>query len=94
MAKWTWKAATDRLRSSPKNIRCSELKKMLEDMGFDVRKCGGGNHRAYSHPEIPGFAGGDYDCGHGGDAQIKPAYIRNVIGVLEEFERELRAREP
>jgi hypothetical protein len=94
MAKMTWAKAVDRLRSSSTNIRCSEMKRILGDLGFEVSDRSSGNHKTYSHPELKDFWGGNFDCGHGHDSKLKPQYVRNVIQVLEQYEPELRAREP
>lgn len=63
---------------------------MLGQLGFRVRDCGGGNHKAFSHPNLPGFFGGNYNCGHGKNPQLKPTYVRRIIRILEEWEAYLR----
>jgi hypothetical protein len=94
MPKMTHAQVVARLKLAPSAIRCSEMKRMLGDLGFEVKDRAQGNHRTYSHPGLPNFSGGNYDCGHGADAQLLPCYIRDVRKVLEEFEAELRLREP
>lgn len=72
------------LRSGGTNIRCSALKQLLESLHFQVSRAGGGNHYVITHPSIPGFRGAHYNCGHGQDPQVKPAYIRRLRIVIEE----------
>lgn len=80
-----------KLRESPTNISCSEMKKMLEDLGFVVTKGTKGNHHRFKHPNIPEFFGGKFDGGHG--SKIKPVYSRDVLSILEEYESYLRPAE-
>ena len=77
------------LEASPKSIRCDELAKLLEDLGFDVRKGRQGGHRVFFHDDLSDFISGSYDCGHGKNPEIKPAYIRKVVRILKEHETEL-----
>jgi len=78
------------LRGRPANIRCAELADLLGQLGFVVRDCGKGNHKAFSHSRLAGFPGGNYDCGHGKNRQVKPVYVRRIIRILEEWEDQLR----
>lgn len=80
-----------KLQESAGNIRCTELRKMLERLGFVVTEGSKGNHRTYRHPGIPSFAGGNYDCGHGPSAQLKKFYIRNVLVTIQQYEEVLKA---
>jgi hypothetical protein len=67
------------------------MERMLGDLGFQVRRCGSGGHRVFSHPKLRGFTGGNYNGGHGRNDQLKASYVRNVIRILEDWEHELRA---
>lgn len=87
-AKFSFIDVTRRLRESPTNIKCSEMKKMLEDLGFVVTKGTKGNHHRFKHPAIPEFYGGKFDGGH--ESKIKPAYSKDVLSILVEFESQLR----
>lgn len=78
------------LRSRTGALRCADLARLLGGLGFVVRDCGKGNHKAYSHPRLPDFRGGNYDCGHGRNPVVKPVYVRKVIRTLEEWEDHLR----
>ena len=64
---------------------------MLDDLGFRIRNAGGA-HKVVSHPDLKGFRGTDFDCGHGRNPTVKPVYIKkNVIRVLENWKAELEA---
>jgi hypothetical protein len=63
---------------------------MLGRLGFRVRDCGSGNHKAFSHSKLAGFFGGNYNCGHGKNPPLKPVYVRKIIRILEEWEADLR----
>lgn len=72
------------------NLRCKELIKMLEGLGFAVTRGKSGNHHTFSHPRIPGFTGGNFNGGSGKNAQLLRPYVRNVRRVLKAWEDELR----
>lgn len=78
-----------RLKASPTNISCSDLKKMLEDLGFLVTKGTKGNHHRFKHPAIPSFFGGKFDC----QPKLKPCYTRDVLAILADFSTELNPTE-
>ncbi len=80
----------ERLRRAKANIRCSELKEMLNALGFDVQDGRRGNHKIVKHPGLVNFIGSDYDCGHGRDPLVKSGYIGNIIRVLENYEEPLK----
>lgn len=88
---YSYQDVLKRLRDSPTNITCSELKKMLEDLGFLVKRGTKGNHHRYRHPKIPTFHGGKFDGGH--NPTIKPFYSRDVLAILVEFESYLNPEE-
>lgn len=84
---YTFDKVIELLRESPTNISCSVMKKMLEDLGFDVVRGTKGNHHRFKHPKIPTFYGGKFDCG--GKPKLKPCYPRDVLTILLDFEEEL-----
>jgi hypothetical protein len=59
-------------------------------MGFRVREGRKGNHRIYTHANLAGFYGGNFDGGHGTDAEIKPVYVGQVVRTLKKYATELR----
>ena len=70
-------------------MRCADLGKLLESLGFDVKDSGRGGHKVFFHDHLEGFISGSYDCGHGRNSEIKPAYINNVLRILRQYEAEL-----
>lgn len=92
------KSALKHLNDKKTNIKCSGKKgliKTLEGLGFVVKDNKKAGHKSYVHPAIDDFMGSNFDCGHGktdkgGGQQIKPAYVSNVIKVIEKYEDELK----
>lgn len=80
----------ERLMVSKKNIRCRELVQLMASLGFEVRDGKRGGHKICTHPHLPDFHSHAFNCGHGKDPEIKPAYITNVLRVLEWHEDDLR----
>lgn len=89
MTKARYDAVKADLSSRIKGLRCTELVGHLESLGFKVKKGSKGNHHTYSHPDLKSFHGSNFDCGHGKNPILKPAYVRRAIAVLEEYESEL-----
>ena len=77
------------LRSAGATVRCEELAKLLESLGFDVRDGKKQGHKVFVHHGIASFTSGAYTCGHGRNPEIKPVYIKNVITLLRQYELEL-----
>lgn len=78
------------IAASPKNWRSQKLISALERLGFKTKKRESGNHTTVIHPNIPGLYF-NFDAGHGGNALIKPCYIKNIRVVLDRFEDQLRS---
>lgn len=70
-------------------MRCSELTRELESLGFRVRAGKKGNHKVVSHSGLKDFHGTRFDGGHGADAELKPCYVSQAIKVLESWSDEL-----
>lgn len=70
-------------------MRCAELGKLLESLGFDVKDGERGSHKVFFHDHLEGFISGSYDCGHGRNPEVKSAYISNVLRILRQYEAEL-----
>jgi len=79
----------EELRASRANVRCKRLTQLLEGLGFEVRDGRRGGHKVFVHDGLPAFFSGGFNCGHGRDPEIKPAYIRKVIQILEEHRQGL-----
>jgi hypothetical protein len=78
------------LQNAGASMRCSDVIRILESLGFVVRECGKGKHRVFKHPSIPSFLGGSFDCGHGRNPEVKKVYVKKILRVLDEFEAEIR----
>ncbi|MEA1604576.1 hypothetical protein [Pseudomonas spirodelae] len=76
------------LKAAKSSIRCEELAASLRGLGFDVRP-GKAGHKLVTHPGLAGFSSMSYNCGHGRNPEIKPAYVVNVLRVFREYEQEL-----
>lgn len=72
------------------NLRCNALVKALEKLGFKVRDCAGGGHKAVSHPGIPDFFGTNFNGGHRSTDQVNPVYIKKLLRIVKEHETEIR----
>ena len=76
-------------KGRPRAVSCSEIREALEAMGFEVKKRNNGNHHTISHPNLKGFFGSNYDCGHSKDGAVKLPYIKSILRVLSEHRDEL-----
>lgn len=70
-------------------MRCTELVRLLTDLGFSVRDRRSG-HKTFSHRGLSDFHGGSFNCGHGKNPEIKPGYIKRVRDVVEEFQDQIK----
>ena len=78
------------LKSVRANARCNDLSKKLESLGFEVRDGKKGGHKVFVHDHLPSFMSGSFNCGHGKNPEIKPAYIKKIIQTLKEHESDLK----
>ncbi len=78
------------LESVRANARCSDLSKKLESLGFEVRDGKRGGHKIFVHDNLPSFMSSSFNCGHGKNPEIKPAYIKKIIRILKEHESDLK----
>jgi len=78
-----YKEVLAELRAGVKSVKCDRLVKLLEMLGYDVRKGSSGNHYSYSHPKMTDFHGSSFNCGHGRNPTPLPAYIKQAIKTLE-----------
>jgi hypothetical protein len=79
----------DRLSREKKSIRCGDVTKLLESLGFVVRDGTKGGHKIYSYFGLGDFHGSSFNCGHGKNPEIKPIYVTNIIDVLNKYESEI-----
>jgi hypothetical protein len=73
------------------NLRCNDLARTLRDLGFDVRDGRKAGHKVVTHPGIARFSTAGYTCGHGKNPEIKPVYVKKMIGLLRDYESDLIA---
>ncbi len=71
------------------NLRCNDLARTLRGLGFDVRDGKKVGHKVVTHPGIARFSTAGYTCGHGKNPEIKPIYVKKMIGVLRDYESDL-----
>jgi hypothetical protein len=72
------------------SLRCQELIRRLESLGFEVRSGKRGGHKIFIHSGIPGFLSASFNCDHGKNPEIKRPYIVQIIKTLRKYEPELR----
>lgn len=77
------------LKDAGASYRCSELVKILETLGFTVRDGRRGGHKVFVHVGLRGFHGGNFNCGHGKNPEVKPVYVRQVCRLIQEYRPEL-----
>jgi hypothetical protein len=78
------------LSSAPSGIRCLQLERLLDDLGFKVRRGRLGGHRAFTHPGLADFRGGNFDGGHRSTAFVKSVYVQKILRICKDYEEELR----
>lgn len=84
MVKGKYDDAIRILKEKLKTTRCSELIKMMTDLGYEVSKGSKGNHHTFIHPDDIDIRG-SFDCGHGADSQVNFKYIKNVIKTMQKL---------
>jgi len=70
-------------------IRCRELTKILESLGFEVRNGKKQGHKIFIHHGLEAFTSGGYSCGHGKNPEVKPVYIKRIARLLNQYKTEL-----
>lgn len=79
------------LTASRTNLRCNELSNLLTQLGFEVRDGKRGGHKVFFHDAIPEFMSSSFNCGHGKNPEIKPAYIGKILRTIRQYEAEIVA---
>jgi hypothetical protein len=77
------------LKGAGASMRCIEVKKHLESLGFIVKDGKRGGHKVFTHRHIEDFTSGAFNCDHGRNPEIKRPYIKKIIKILEKYEIEL-----
>ena len=74
-----------------RSLSCSDLKRILEYLGFYVRDGKRGGHKVFTHSKLKGFESGSFNCEHGKNPTIKPVYVQRIIRLIEANKEELNA---
>ena len=88
-ARVVYEEVVSALRSTKASMRCAELTRQLERLGFEVRPGKRGGHRIMVHDGLTSFYSKPFNCGHGKNPEIKPAYVRQILKLLNNHEQEL-----
>ncbi len=81
--------AINYLQQHKTNLCCEDITRLLGNLGFDVRDGKQGGHKIFVHHGLPSFHSGSFNCGHGKNPEIKPAYISKIIQILKQYQGEL-----
>lgn len=84
------KATITELQERKGNLCCDDVKALLAGLGFIVRDGKRGGHKVFTHPGLPSFKSGSFNCGHGKNPEIKPAYISKIVRTIRTYEDELK----
>jgi hypothetical protein len=71
-------------------MRCRELQKILESVGFEVRAGAKEGHKVVTHPGLENFYSASYSCGHGKDPEVKRNYVRSMLTLLKRYREDLQ----
>ena len=71
------------------SMRCAEMKKLLETLGFQVTDAATKNHKLVYHKGIKDFHGSHYDCGHGKNPELKKPYVQAMRRLIEKYRIDL-----
>lgn len=82
--------AIQALQQAGASLRCSELQKILESLGFEVRDGRKQGHKVVTHPDLEEFFSASYTCGHGKDPEVKRNYVRSILNLIRQHKDELQ----
>ena len=77
------------LQARKANLRCDELSRLLESLGFVVERVKKGNHKKVKHHGLEGFPGSGFDCGHGRNPKVKPGYANKMKHLILDYRSEM-----
>ena len=83
------KEIIEQLQLRKSSLCCEDVKQLLTSLGFDVRDGKLGGHKIYVYQGLPSFHSGSFNCRHGKNPEIKPAYITKIVQVLKQYKNEL-----
>lgn len=72
------------------SMRCADLKKLLESLGFNVRDGRRGGHKICTHPALSSVSPFTTFSFDGGRNPILSSYVREVLKTLRIYESEIR----
>jgi hypothetical protein len=79
----------DTLNSGKGNLCCKDVIKLLRSLDFEVRDGKKGGHKIYTHNGLTEFYSASFNCGHGKNPEIKPAYIGKIVRIIETYQDSL-----
>ena len=82
--------AIQALQQAGASMRCSELQKILESLGFEVRDGRKQGHKVVTHPGLEDFYSASYTCGHGGDPEVKRNYVKSMLSLIRQYREDLQ----
>ena len=85
------RGAIDRLATRG-TIRCKDMIRLLEGLGFAVRDGTKTGHKVITHPELVNFTSASITCGHGRNPQVKPPYVAHIKRLLVTHANDLEER--
>lgn len=85
------RGAMDHL-STRGSIRCQDMIRLLEGLGFVVRDGKKTGHKVITHPALVTFASASFTCGHGRNPQVKPIYAARIKRLLVTYADGLEER--
>ena len=85
------RGAIDRLATRG-SIRCKDMIRLLEGLGFAVRDGKKTGHKVITHPELVNFTSASFTCGHGRNPQVKPIYVAQIRRLLDTYADGLEER--
>lgn len=80
------------LQQAGASMRCADLQKLLESIGFEIRAGKKPGHKVVYHAalsKISEFSTTSYTCGHGRNPEVKPNYVKKMLGVIRRYEAQL-----
>ena len=82
--------AIETLQQAGASMRCRELQKILEALGFEIRDASKEGHKVVTHSGLKNFYSASYTCGHGKDPEVKRNYVRSILRVLKDHRDDLQ----
>lgn len=76
-----------------RQVRCQEMKKFLEALGFKIEDGKKQGHKKVKHTwlsEHHDFRGSNYTCGHGANSELLKNYPKSMAKLVKRYEAELK----